>query len=253
MEQTEHPDSGAQSPRWFTTTHWSVVLEAKSDNTTHATVALGKLCRTYWEPIHTYISSYREHRSEAEDLTQQFFARFLEKEHYKLANRERGRFRSFLLTAVKHFLINERERASALKRGRGVTPVSLDEEVPGEDRPRIELAHERTADQAYEYSWALALLSHVRSRLESEFRDAGNLQRFAVLENFLPGQETDLTYAQAAVQAGVPEGTIKSDVHRLKKRYRELLREEVAHTVTCPAEIDEELRHLVTVLSRPQC
>jgi len=130
--------------------------------------------------------------------------------------------------------------------------VSLDEEVPGEDRPRIELADHRTADQAYEFSWALALLSQVRARLESEYRDADNLQRFALLESFLPGQETELTYAQAAVQVGVAEGTIKSDMYRLKRRYRELLREEVAHTVTCPAEIEEELRHLVTILSRPQ-
>ncbi len=252
MEQTEHFDSGPHSPRWFTTTHWSVVLEAKSHDTTQAAAAVGKLCRTYWQPIHTYVSSHREHRKDAEDLTQQFFARFLEKEHYKLANRERGRFRSFLLTAAKHFLINERERASAQKRGHGIAPVSLDEQVPGEDRPRIELADQRTADQAYEYSWALALLSQVRTRLESEYKDAGNGERFSLLENFLPGQESELTYAQAAAQVGVAEGTIKSDVHRLKKRYRELLREEVAHTVSSPAEIEEELRYLVTVLSRPQ-
>jgi RNA polymerase sigma-70 factor (ECF subfamily) len=198
------------------------------------------------------VSRQTRHRGDAEDLTQQFFARFLEKEHYRLAQQERGRFRSFLLAMAKNFLVNEREKASAQKRGGGQTPVSLDEEIPGENRPRVELTDERTADRLYEQSWALTLLVRTRERLAAEYSSEGKADRFAQLEKFLPGEESDMTYAEAAVHFGVAEGTIKSDVHRLKRRYRDLLREEIAHTVATPAEIDDELRHLITVLGQPR-
>jgi len=190
--------------------------------------------------------------ADVDDLTQQFFARFLEKAHYLLADRQRGKFRTFLLTSVKHFLVNEWERASAQKRGGGQAMVSLDEGATEGGQPRIEVKDERTAERTFEQNWALTLLGRVRERLEAEYAAGQKAERFAQLEKFLPGEESNMTYAEAAARFGVAEGTIKSDVHRFKRRYRELLREEIANTVSSPAEIDEELRYLVTVLGRPR-
>lgn len=229
-----------------------MLLTAKSDDTSQAREALGQLCQTYWTPIHAYVRRRGYSPMDSEDLTQQFFARFLEKKHYRLASRERGRFRSFLLTALKHFLLNEWERASAQKRGGGQTPLSLDEKLPGEDRPRIEVADERTAEDSYEQAWAMTVLGRVRERLEAEHASEEKADRFAQLEKFLPGEESGMTYAEVAARFGIAEGTVKSDVYRLKRRYRELLREEIAQTVSSPGEIDEELRHLIAVLSRPR-
>ena len=250
MERAEHCENGTESWRWFTTTHWTIVVNARSEDSATASEALGKLCRTYWKPVNVYIRSRGQDAVNAQDLTQEFFARFLQKEHYKLGDRDRGRFRSFLLTSVKHFLTNEWERARAQKRGGGQTAVSLDEEVPGEDRPRIELADERTAEHAFDQGWALTLLGTVREKLEAEYASAGKQDRFAQLEQFLPGADSEMSYADAAARLGMPEGTVKSDVHRLKKRYRDLVREEIANTVASQQEIDEELRYLIQVLSK---
>ncbi len=239
-----------ESPGWFATTHWSVVLQAREGDSPAAARALAQLCQTYWGPINAYIRGRGHPSADAEDLTQQFFARFLEKEHYRLADRERGRFRSFLLTSVKRFVINEWERSFAQKRGGGRLAVSLDEEALEEGHPRVELTDERTAERLYEQNWTLTLLAEVRARLEAEYAAEGKGERFAQLEQFLPGEKSDLTYAEAAARFGVAEGTIKSDMHRLKRRYRELLREQIAHTVAAPSEIDEELRHLIAVLGR---
>jgi RNA polymerase sigma factor (sigma-70 family) len=228
------------------------VLNAQSDDTKEAAQALGELCRIYWEPIRGYVARTCRNLSDAEDLTQQFFVRFLEKEHYRLADRERGKFRTFLLTSVKHFLVNEWERASAQKRGGGEQALSLDEATTEGGQPRIELKDERTAEQIYEQSWALTLLARVRERVQEEYARAGREDRFRQLEKFLPGEESDLTYAEAGARFGVAEGTLKSDVHRLKRRYRELLREEIAHTVAKPEDIEDELRHLIVVVGRPR-
>ena len=238
-------------PAWFTTTHWSVVLGTKSKNAVLAAEALGKLCETYWQPVNAYIRSRGQEEINAQDLTQEFFARFLQKEHYKLGDRERGRFRSFLLTSVKHFLANEWERATAQKRGGGHAALSLDEELPGEDRPRIQLRDERTAEHAFDQRWALTLLGTVRQKLHAEYASGGKEDRFVQLEKFLPGADAEMSYADAAARLGMPEGTVKSDVHRLKKRYRDLVREEIANTVATPEVIDEELRYLIHVLSQP--
>jgi RNA polymerase sigma factor (sigma-70 family) len=234
---------------WFNTTHWTVIRNAKSDDTAQAQDALSRLCQTYWAPTRTYIARVERNPADAEDLTQEFFTRFLEKMLYRRADEQRGRFRTFLLTCIKHFLINERERACAKKRGGGIEILSLDEEAAESGEARLELPDERTAVHAYEESWALTLLAHLRSRLEAEYAKEGKAERFAFLEQFLPGTEPQMTYGQAAERLGVPEGTVKSDVHRLKRRYREVLREEIAQTVETEAEIDEELRHLVDVLS----
>lgn len=244
-------ESESESPRWFATTHWTVVLNAKSDDSSHAAEALGKLCQTYWAPINAYIRRMGQSAADSEDLTQQFFARFLEKEHYKQASRDRGRFRSFLLTSVKNFLVNEWERASARKRGGGQANVSLDEEFSETGGQRVEAIDERTAEWIYEQRWALTLLAQVRARLEAQYAVEGKAERFTLVEQFLPGEESEMTYAEASARLGIAEGTLKSDVHRLKRRYRELLREEIAHTVATPADIDTELRHLAAVLSQP--
>lgn len=252
MNGDDQTEAQQEAPRWFVTTHWTVVLNAKSDDAPQAAEALGTLCQTYWEPIHGYVRRKCRNPADAEDLTQQFFARFLEKEQYRLAQRERGRFRSFLLATAKNFLLNEWERRSAQKRGGGQELVSLDEKFADEDRCKVEVVDERTAERIYEQSWALTFLAKVRQRLASEYAGEGKAERFAHLEKFLPGEESDLTYAQAAARLGVAEGTIKSDMHRLKRRYRELLREEIAHTVATPAEVDDELRHLLAVVSQPR-
>jgi RNA polymerase sigma-70 factor (ECF subfamily) len=237
---------------WFTTTHWTVVLNAGAEDSLLAAGAIEQLCQTYWQPVHTFIRSRSQRSAEPDDLTQQFFARFLEKQHYRLADRERGRFRAFLLTSVKNFLVNEWERAAAQKRGGGQLPVSLEETMPGEDVPRLQLVDERNAEQSFEQNWALTVLARAREKLMAEYHADGRAERFVHLEQLLPGQETDMTYAQVAELLGVAEGTIKSDIHRLKRRYRELLRDEVAHTVATPGDIDAELRHLLTVVSRPR-
>jgi len=247
----ENQRSAADGMPWFTTTHWSLVLNASAEDSLLATEALGRLCEIYWRPVNTFIRSRFPPSVEPEDLTQQFFARFLEKKFYRLADRERGRFRSFLLVAVKNFLLNELERMSAQKRGGGKAPLSIDETLPDEDTPRIEIADERTAERGYELNWALTLLARSRDKLAAEYRADGKADRFEILEQLLPGEESGLTYAEVAKRLGLAEGTIKSDMHRLKARYRELLRVEVAHTVATPAEIDDELRHLLTVVGQP--
>ena len=250
MSEPEDTEPRLSAPRWFMTTHWTVVLGAKSDDVPAAAEALSRLCQTYWNPVHSYIQQQGRNATDAADLTQQFFERFLAKEQYRLAQRERGRFRTFLLTIVKNFLINERERASAQKRGGGRELISLDEPASEGEGPRVEPVHERTAERIYEQTWALTFLEQVRQRLAGEYAAENKAERFVQLEKFLPGEESEVTYAQAAARFGVAEGTIKSDVHRLKRRYRELLREEIAHTVGSAAEVDDELRCLLAVLSQ---
>ncbi len=247
MPGRSHQEPGVRG--WFNTTHWSVVLQARDCDSTAAAQALGQLCQTYWGPINSYIRSRGYPPADADDLTQQFFARFLEKQQYRSAAHQRGRFRSFLLAYLKNYLLKEWERAGAQKRGGGWQGVSLDEEHP-EGGARFELPDERSADHVFEKNWALALLARARSQLESEYANEGKGERFAYLEKFLPGEESDLTYAEAAKRLGMAEGTLKSDVHRLKRRYAALVREEIAHTVARPEEMEEELRHLRLVLGR---
>ncbi len=245
---TPNDGSGLAAREWFATTHWSVVLSAADTAAPEGQAALEELCRTYWYPLYAFVRRQGYSPEDAQDLTQEFFTRFLQRKYFQLADRERGRFRSFLLTSLKHFLVNEWERATAQKRGGGMAQVPMDT-VVAESLYSQELSHELSADKLYERNWALAMLTRVRDRLQREYAQQGKGERFAQLERFLPGQRDEVTYAQAARLLGLPEGTIKSDVNRLKKRYRELLRAEIANTVLTSEEIDDELRHLIAIIS----
>jgi RNA polymerase sigma-70 factor (ECF subfamily) len=240
--------SGAEQAHWFATTHWSVVLAAGDHSSARAAEAMEKLCSTYWYPLWAYVRREGYSPEDAEDLAQGFFARFLEKDYLAQVAREKGKFRSFLLASLRHFLSDERDRTNAIKRGGGKTILSLDAQE-AEGRYLLEPAHDLSAEKIFERRWALMLLDRVLARLREEYAAAGKADRFAALETFLPGEQATGTYAEAAERLGVAEGTIKWEVHQLKKRYRELLRAEIAHTVSSPDEIDEEARYLIAVLS----
>lgn len=233
----------------FTTTHWSVVLSAGDHESPQAADALERLCRTYWYPLYAYVRRDGSSPEDAQDLTQAFFARFLQKDYLADVRREKGRFRSFLLASLRHFLADERDRSRAIKRGGGRTLLSLDAQ-DAEGRYLLEPQDELTAEKVFERRWALTVLDSVRVRLREEYARASKAERFAVLESFLPGEQANCTYAQAASRLGIAPGTVKWEVHQLKRRYRELLRAEIAHTVPSSDEIDEEVRHLIAVLSR---
>jgi DNA-directed RNA polymerase specialized sigma24 family protein len=208
-----------------------------------------QLCRTYWYPLYAHVRRRGYSREDGEDLTQAFFAQLLTHHSLSLADSSRGRFRCFLLAALNHFLANEWNKAQAQKRGGVRTHLSFDtataEQLYDRDANR-----ELNAEELYERSWALQFLDHVRARLRHAYAEEGKADRFDALERFLPGEEDPPSYAQAAAQLGVPEGTLKAEVHRLKRRYGQLLRQEVAQTVASPGQIDDELRHLIRVLGR---
>ncbi|MBI2929153.1 MAG: RNA polymerase sigma factor [Verrucomicrobia bacterium] len=243
------PDENTGLPReaGFTTTHWSVVLAAGQPDSPQAQAALETLCRTYWYPLYAYVRRRGHGPEDAQDLTQEFFAQLLRKNYPARAERAKGRFRTFLLHTLSQFLADQRERATALKRGGGQVFISLDEESP-EDRYRLEPADELTPEKLFERRWAQTILDQALARLHAEFVGAGKGETYEVLQAFEPGEQSALSYADAAARLGVSESAVKSMIHRLRQRHRELVREEIAHTVPTLAEIDEELRHLVAVL-----
>lgn len=209
--------------------------------------ALETVCRLYWYPLYAYVRRQGYGPHDAQDLTQEFFATFLAKNYVGTAERERGRFHWFLLASLKHFLSNQRDRARAQKRGGDKTHIPLDE-LTAENRYRLEPSHALTADRLYERGWAFTVLETARSRLQEEYTTAGKRERFDQLECFLPGEQSSQTYAQAASRLGLTEAAVKSEIHRLKKRFGAVLRSEIARTVADPSEIDDELRHLISVL-----
>ncbi len=231
----------------FVTTHWSVVLAAQDPSSPQSAEALGELCRVYWYPLYAHVRSLGNSPQDAEDLTQAFFARLLEKEYLGVAQPERGRFRTFLLMALRRFLANEWDRERAQKRGGGRTLAPLDREV-AEQRYQIE-AEQSPSDRMYERRWALALLERTMSRLRAEFERAGKTAEFERLKTFLTVQKQAIPYARTVGEMGVSEGTLRVMVHRLRKRFRELFREEIRHTVTSAEELEEEFRHLLEALS----
>ena len=233
----------------FTTTHWSVVLAAGRGDSPASQQALERLCRTYWYPLYAFVRRQGPGPEEAQDLTQEFFARFLAKDYVGLADPARGRFRTFLLTSLKNFLAEAHRHATRLKRGGGQSVVSWDG-MPPEQRYLAEPQHETTAETLYEQRWALTLLESALARLGAELASAGKERLFTELKDRLWGEPGAASYAELAARLDLSEGALKVAVHRLRQRFRELLREEVAQTVANPAEIDAELRHLVQVVRR---
>jgi DNA-directed RNA polymerase specialized sigma24 family protein len=231
----------------FATTRWTAVLTAGQAASPRADEALAFLCRTYWYPLYAFVRRQGYETHDAQDLTQEFFARLLAKHYLEKADRRRGKFRSFLLAALKHFLANEWDRVRAAKRGGGQTHISLDD-PHAEERYRLEAANSLTADKLYERRWALALLERALTRLRQDFSAAGKAKLFDHLKVFLTAESAPVSHAEMASALGQTEGAIKVTVHRMRQRYRELVREEIAHTVASPSEIDEELNDLLAAL-----
>lgn len=209
--------------------------------------ALELLCEAYWYPLYAYVRRRVTDINDAHDLTQAFFAELLAKNYVGSAKAERGRFRAFLLTSFKHFLSKEWERAKAQKRGGGRVPIPLDFES-ADSQYRIEPACGLTAEQIYDREWAVALLGRIMQRLERESVDAGKSEQFAELKGFLIGDHRGATYADVATKLGMTEAAVKMAAHRMRRRYRELLREEISDTLTDPAEIEDEILKLFTTL-----
>ena len=225
----------------FAATRWTLVLNAaKQGGAVKARLALAELCRLYWYPLYAYVRRRGHSPADAQDLTQAFFARLLEKNWLDAVTPEKGKFRAFLLAAVKHFLANEWDKVQAQKRGGGTIPVSLDAETRYQREPLNELSPDRLFDR----QWALALLDLVLNRLRDEHDSADKRQLFEALRGTLTGDQPETGYAELGRQLGMNEGAIKVAVHRLRKRYREMLRAEIAQTVSDPGQVAEELRAL---------
>jgi len=229
----------------FEETRWSVVVAAGGDST-KAGKALAHLCETYWYPLYAFVRREGHGADDAQDLTQEFFARLLEKKWLDGVNREKGKFRSFLLAAMRHFLANEWDRAHRLKRGGGVTVLSLDAET-AEARYALEPPDGMTADRIFERRWALTLLEQVLAQVRREFMAVGREKLFEELKVALTGEK--VPYAEIAVRLNLSEGAIRVAVHRLRTRYRELLRAEIGETVATESEIDAEVQHLFAALA----
>jgi len=232
----------------FATTHWSVVLAAAHGDSTGAGAALSQICQSYWYPLYAYVRRRGHSPHDAQDLTQAFFLRLLERNWVEAADRERGRFRTFLLTALQRFLSDEWDKARAQKRGGDLVhvPLQLDS---FETRYGHEPADTLTPEQTYERSWALTLLDTVLHRVQAEYERDGKGELFAALKTCLAGTGKSLPYAELAGPLGLNESAVKVIVHRLRQRYRQLLRAEIAHTVSGTADVDEELRQLFRVLA----
>jgi RNA polymerase sigma-70 factor (ECF subfamily) len=232
----------------FTTTHWSVVLEAQGESPA-AQAALEKLCRSYWQPIYGYVRRQGIAPEEAKDLTQGFFALLLERRDLNTVRKERGRLRSYLLTSLKHFLTNERDRAMTVKRGAGHRLIPL-EDFHDCERVGFEPSETLAADQIYERRWALSVLDQVLARLRQEYRAAGPASAglFNQLEKSLTDEPDRASPADTAEEFGMTASAVRQASYRMRQRYRQVLREEVAHTVMLPGDIDDEVRHLIAVL-----
>ena len=244
-------ESSAPTDAWgrnFQTTHWSVVLRGGDKLSDEGRQALEKLCRTYWFPLYAFIRKRGHTHEQAQDLTQGFFAVFLEKNQIAKAARERGRFRSFLMTSVENFLRNEHDRAQAQKRGGGRELLSLDAQG-AEERYLSEPGTETDPAKTFEQRWAATLLDTVLTRLQEEFVATARKDLFEALQAHLWGDSESVPYPQLAEQFGLSLANVKTTAHRLRQRYRELLREEIAHTVALPNQIDDEIRHLMKVVS----
>jgi RNA polymerase sigma-70 factor (ECF subfamily) len=227
----------------FATTHWTVVLTAGQRHTPQSDAALEQLCRTYWFPLYAYVRRRGHTKADAEDSVPAFFARFLEKNYLAGLGAERGRFRAFLLASLKNFFINEWKKSQRLKRGGGEQLLSLDWET-ADTKFQVAATNEPSPDQAFDREWALALLAKVIERLQAECVADGKAKLFGQLKMFLTAGKAESAQAEVAKSLGLEEGAVRVAIHRLRKRYRELLRDEIAHTLADAAMVDEEMRAL---------
>lgn len=248
-EETEASTETRHPPRsYFATTHWSVVLSAGEISSPQAATALEELGNTYWYPLYAFVRRKGHSPHDAQDLTQAFFARLLEKNYVAQADRQRGRFRTFLLTALAHFLADEWDKGRRLKRGGGRELISFDA-TSAEERYRLEPVDRSDAARLYERRWVTTLFDAVLSRLEREFLDSGKGELFNGLKGCLLAEDSGLSYADLGTRLGMKEDAVKQAVHRMRRRYRELFREEIAQTVAGPDELEDELKHVFAVLS----
>jgi RNA polymerase sigma-70 factor (ECF subfamily) len=233
--------------RWFTTTHWSVVLGATDASAPGAEESLEKLCRTYWYPLYAYVRQRSHPPHDAQDLTQEFFLRLLDKHYLAQVDPQKGKFRSFLMAAVNHSLANEWDRVRAAKRGGRVTFISFDD-ASAEQRYASELVTDASPEKIFERRWALVILDQVLGRLRDEFAKAGKTQQFESLKTFLMGERPAVSYAELAARLGTTEAALKMAVKRMRHRCAELLREEIAHTVSSSEQVEEEVRCLFAAM-----
>lgn len=232
----------------FATTRWTVVLAAAETKSPSAAGALEQLCRSYWYPLYAYVRRKGHGPEEAKDLTQGFFAQLIERKLYQSADRNRGKFRTFLLSSLQNYLHNQARDARAQKRGGGAAVASLDFQ-DAEGRYLNEPAHEATPERLFEREWACSLLARVLEQLRGEFATSGQENRFAILSAHLVEPEKATSYASLAGEAGMSEGAVKTAMHRLRRRYRQLYHDEIAALVGGDEEVDEEFRHMVAVLA----
>jgi RNA polymerase sigma-70 factor (ECF subfamily) len=250
MNPSEPGSSDGPAPRgdYFVTTRWTVVLSAGRAPSPESQRALGQLCQAYWYPLYTYVRRQGHTKEDAEDLVQAFFTRFLEKNYLEGLRAEYGKFRAFLLAALKHFLANEWDKSRRQKRGGGALHLSLDWQ-DADSRYHLEPIDPSSPDRAYDRAWALALLEQVIRRLHNECAAAGKARLFAQAHGYLSVGTKDIRWADAASALGMEEGAVRVAVHRLRARYRELLREEIGQTLNDPAQVAEELRSLQAALA----
>jgi len=244
----QNPTTQPAAAGVFVTTHWTVVLAASRIGSPQAGVALEELCRTYWYPLYAYVRRHGRSREEAEDLTQGFFARLLEKNYLEGISSDGGKFRSFLLVAFKRFLANESDRANRQKRGGGATALSLDW-GEAEDRYQITPANNLSPDKLFDRAWATVVLERVITRLRDEHHGEGKGDLYERLKSFLMMGKAEIPYAKAAEDLKMSEGAVRVSVHRIRKRYRELLREEITQTLANPGQAEEEMQALFSALT----
>jgi RNA polymerase sigma factor (sigma-70 family) len=246
MSLTEIGRNAQNGSLAFATTHWSVVLTAQGESA-DAQEALERLCRVYWWPLYGFVRRQGRTAEEAQDITQDFFALLLERKDLDTVRREKGRLRSYLLVSLKNFLAKAHRRAMAIKRGGGKPLVPL-EELLARERADLEPADTLSADRIYERRWALTLLEQVLVRLDEEYQAAGHAALFQQLKEMLADERGRPSQAEVARELGMTENAVKQAFHRLRARYRLLLREEIAHTVAVPGDVEDELRHFIAVL-----
>lgn len=243
-DSTESPFRAAAV---FRTTQWSMILEAGSDDSVRSAAAMEELCQRYWYPLYAYVRRRGHAHADAADLTQSFFTRLLEKSSIADVSPDAGRFRSYLLTSMKNFLINEWDSANRIKRGGGAKSFSLDDST-AEELYQREPAYLAAPDKLFDHRWAVSVLEVVLARLRTEFAASERADLYEVLKPALTADKLGEPYSAIAAKFGLTEGALRVAIHRMRKRLGELLRAEIAETVEKPADVEEELRYLLQAL-----